>query len=482
MAVTRNPSPTATPAVPGPADRETFFAAQGRNRRAAWRLSALAGLGVALMGVPMSAVISPLVYAAIIIVNDLVSLVLPGADLLRLLPHLDPQRDAGPLADAAVAAILVAGLVLPGSLVMLLAWFGARALFLGPGEQRLLRALGARQPRPDDLEERQLQNLVEEMGFAAGVRPPRLAILDGTVANAGAVGNSPDDATLVVSRRLLDELDRDESQGVIAQLVASVGNGDLRAALAIISMHRAFGLVMAVLGAPFGPHARRTLLHVVRLGLRRGRADAAELDALDDMLAKLADGSEGDVDPSRRTSLLDVLRLPFLMAHTAFWMCRLAFVSFVVGPLLAIAWRSRRYLADATAVQLTRSPDGVARGLAALAARGGVIPGGSWAAPLFVIGPTSGPGGGFKGDDFGFVSFSPLPARRVERLRRQGATVDPVKEPRRIGPVARAVLTAGVLLMGTAIVGCALALTGIALMIDMLLLTPVVLVIHGLLR
>ncbi|HET8624514.1 MAG TPA: hypothetical protein VFM14_13205 [Gemmatimonadales bacterium] len=344
----------------------------------------------------MSAVISPLVYAAIIIVNDVVSLVLPSFDLVPLLAYFDRQPGAAPLPDAVVAAIAIVALVLPGSLAMLLAWIGARALFVGPGEERLLRGLGARPPRLEDLEERQLQNLVEEMGIAAGVRPPRVAILDGRVANAGAVGASPDDATLVVSRRLLDELDRDESQGVVAQLVASVGNGDLRAALAIISMHRAFGLVRAVLGAPFGPNARPTLLRFVHLGLRRGKADPGELEELDAMLATMADGADGDIDPSRKTTLLDVLRLPFLMAQTAFWMCRLAFVSFVVGPLLALAWRSRRYLADATAVQLTRNADGVARGLRALAVRGGGIPGGNWAAPLFVIGPARGPASGFK--------------------------------------------------------------------------------------
>jgi len=476
------PSGIASATLPGPADRETFFAAQARNRRAAWRLTALAGFGVALMGVPMSAVISPLVYAAILILNDFVSLIIPSADLIPLLAHFDRQPGAAPLPDAGVAAILIVALVLPGSLAMLLAWLGARALFLGPGEERLLRSLGARPPRPGDLEERQLQNLVEEMGIAAGLRPPRVALLDGTAANAGAVGTSPDDTTLVVSRRLLDELDRDETQGVIAQLVASVGNGDLGAALAIISMHRAFGLVMAVLGAPFGGHARRTLLRILRLGLRRGRMNPAELEELDAMLAKTADGPDGDINPSRRTTVLDVLRLPFMLAQTAFWMCRLAFVSFVVGPLLALAWRSRRYLADATAVQLTRQPDAVARGLRALATRGGAIPGGGWAAPLFVIGPAASPASGFKGDDFGFVSFSPPAPRRLARLRRQGATVDPLTELRVIGPAARVLLTAGVLLMGTAILGCALALTGIALAIDMMILAPVVLVVHGLLQ
>ena len=45
-----------------------------------------------------------------------------------------------------------------------------------------------------------------------------------------------------------------------------------------------------------------------------------------------------------------------MMAHFAIWMCRLAFMSFVVAPLLALLWRRRRYLADATAVQLCYPP------------------------------------------------------------------------------------------------------------------------------
>jgi Zn-dependent protease with chaperone function len=468
--------------VAGPADREHFFAAQARNRRAAWRLTALAALSVALMGVPMSAVISPLVYAALLILNDLVGLALPAADLLPLLAHFRPQPGARPLPDAALAVILLAALVIPGSLVMLLAWLGARALFLRGGAEGLLRTLGAREPRRDDPEERQLQNLAEEMAIAAGVRPPRVAILDGAAANAGAVGSGPDDATLIVSRRLLDELDRDESQGVIAQLLGSVGNGDLRAALAIVSMHRAFGLVMAVLGAPFGPHARRTLLGLVRLGLRRGRpADPHELHAIDEMLAQSASMDHSDVDPGKKTTIADVLRFPFLMGSVAFWMARLAFVGFVVGPSLALLWRSRRYLADATAVQLTRNPDGVARGLAALASRGGVIPGGSWAAPLFVVGPAGGPSGGFRGDDFGIVSYSPPPASRLARLRRQGATVE-LAAARGMPWLARVCITLIVVVVGIVLMGCALMLSYLALVIDMLILAPVVLLVHGVLR
>jgi Zn-dependent protease with chaperone function len=58
----------------------------------------------------------------------------------------------------------------------------------------------------------------------------------------------------------------------------------------------------------------------------------------------------------------------------------------LLSPLLAWTWRTRRFLADATAVQLTRNPDGIARGLQGLLARGGGIRGGAWADHLFVVG------------------------------------------------------------------------------------------------
>jgi hypothetical protein len=181
------------------------------------------------------------------------------------------------------------------------------------------------------------------------------------------------------------------------------------------------------------------------------------------------DMNDGDLDQlsTKKTTVLDVLRAPLLMAHFAIWMCRLAFVSFVVAPLLALVWRTRRYLADATAVQLTRNPDGLARALASLSAKGGIVPGAGWAAPLFIIGPRSGRTGpvgpaaaksGILGDDFGLLSFDP--------------------------PMAASVgcITLMVVPLGAVLVGCALTITGVALVVDMLLLTPMLAVAHLVLR
>ena len=74
---------------------------------------------------------------------------------------------------------------------------------------------------------------------------------------------------VLVSRRLLDELDRDETQAVVAHLIGAVGNGDLRVALSMLSLFRTIALLMTILGATLGPAARRTLVRLMRLALRR---------------------------------------------------------------------------------------------------------------------------------------------------------------------------------------------------------------------
>jgi Zn-dependent protease with chaperone function len=476
-------------------DREHFFAAQARNRRATWRLTALCLLGVVLMGIPMSAVVTPLVLAALLLVVDLVYLVAPRLDLLQWIAGAGPGPGSAPLSDGETGVVLAVALVGPGALAMGLAWLGTRRLVRRAGTEALVRALGGRPPRPGDHEELQLGNVVTEMAIAAGLRPPRVMLLDGPVANAAALGSSAEDAVVLVSRRLLDELNRDETQGVVAHLIGSIGNGDLRVALSLLSLHRTVALLMTALGATFGPDSRRALHRVVRL-MWRQPATSSEAEAaarVDELFAHAEDMHDRDIDrlSRKRTTLLDLLRFPLLMAHFAIWLCRLAFMSLVVGPLLALLWRSRRYLADSTAVQLTRNPDGVAQALASLSAKGGMVPGAGWAAPLFIIGPRSGRGGplgpaaaksGLMGDDFGLLSFDPPMPKRMARLRRQGAAVDLAFAPYRLPAAALVCITLLVVPLGALLVGCALAMTYVALLIDMMLLSPLVVLLHLLLR
>ena len=481
--------------MPGPADREHFFAAQARNRRATWRLTALCLLGTALMGVPMSAVITPLVLAAFLLLSDLIYLVAPAFDPLSLMAVAFQGLPSGPLTDVQAAIVLAVVLIVPGSLVMALAWLGTRALFRRAGPEALGRMLGGRPPRADDLEERQLENVVAEMAIAAGVRPPRVMLLDGPIANAAAAGSSHEDAVVLIGRRLLDEMDRDETQGVVAHLIGAIGNGDLRVSLSMLSLFRSVALLMSALSATLGPASRRTFLRLVRLAIRRPAPGAHDGDVarLDELLTEAAESHDRDVDQSTRkgTGLVDMIRFPFMIAHLALWLSRLAFMSFVVGPLLALVWRSRRYLADSSAVQLTRNPDGVARGLAAVFAKGGAVPGAGWAAPLFVVGPRSasaapvrpdGARSAIMGDDFGWLSADPPMRPRMARLRRQGASVDLAIRPAQLSWPARVAVTLFLVPVGIALMGCALAITWVALAMDMMLLCPAVILLHAVLR
>jgi hypothetical protein len=60
--------------VLGPEDRETFFAAQARHRRASWKLMAVCTLAVILTGIPIAMVVSPLLLGAATLVCDVVNL------------------------------------------------------------------------------------------------------------------------------------------------------------------------------------------------------------------------------------------------------------------------------------------------------------------------------------------------------------------------------------------------------------------------
>ncbi len=126
---------------------------------------------------------------------------------------------------------------MPGALALLLCWLLIRNLLRHSGTAFELAALTARPPATADVEERQLANV--------GLRSPAVHLVDSEVANAAAVGSSVDDAAIVVSRGLLDTLNRDETQGVLAHLVGRIGNGDLGIGRTIASLYLTLGLVAA---------------------------------------------------------------------------------------------------------------------------------------------------------------------------------------------------------------------------------------------
>lgn len=86
------------------------------------------------------------------------------------------------------------------------------------------------------------------------------------------------------------------------------------------------------------------------------------------------------------------------------------------------------------------------------------------------------------GDEFGVLAFDPPISRRIARLRQQGATVDLALDPSRTHPLTVGCIALMVVPLGIVLIGCALTLAGIALAIDMLLLTPMILVFYLILR
>lgn len=176
--------------------------------------------------------------------------------------------------------------------------------------------VGARlvDPTTRDLLERRLLNVVEEMSLASGTPVPRVYVMDNEASiNAFAAGHTVNDAVVAVTRGTLTRLTRDELQGVIAHEFSHILNGDMALNLRLIGV--LFGLMMIAVTGRFLMEAGR--------GSRDSKGVAAAA---------------------------------FL--GLALWIIGYAGVFF--GRLIkAGVSRQREYLADASAVQFTRNPEGI---------------------------------------------------------------------------------------------------------------------------
>jgi len=401
-----NANATAAPMI-GPRDRESFFEAQRRNRRATWRLSAVAVIATVVMGIPLALTVTPLLYAAALIIADIVSIWTPlppsfwqhANELARYgmvgIGWLTQGNAGNPQALARGLAVLL----LPGAILSVGLWLGVNALFQRAGVGGALLALKAREPNQSELKELQLADVVQEMAIAAGMPAPKVMLIDAPAANAAAIGTSPNDARIVVSRGMLEQLSRDELEGTLAHLVASIGNGDLRIAFRVTSVFETCGLLVAIINAPFGRRSRGTLWRIVRYGLfgkKDSESGAQEAAAMSALLTRSAGLDTDDIDDvfdtaSHKKSILRSIRnfllFPIFLTNMAIKLSLWFFSFSMLEPSMALLWRKRKYLADACAVQLTRNPDGLAEALRKLNSEHGPIPGGAWAAHLFLVSP-----------------------------------------------------------------------------------------------
>jgi heat shock protein HtpX len=211
---------------------------------------------------------------------------------------------AGVGVAAAFAVALVTGLI---------SYYGGASILMGVSSARQIEK--ADQP--------QLFNVVEEMAIASGLPMPAIYVIDDTAPNAFATGRDPRHAAVAVTRGLLEKLNRSELQGVIAHELAHVRNRDILLSMLLAVMVGSVALLCDFFwrNVGWGIGGRRS----------SGRDDnnSGQLQILFFVLALI-----------------------------------LAVVAPVAAKLIELAVsRQREYLADATAVELTRYPDGLAAAL-----------------------------------------------------------------------------------------------------------------------
>jgi len=174
----------------------------------------------------------------------------------------------------------------------------------------------------EKLKFRQLENVVDEMAIAAGVPRPPVYIVPDPDPNAFATGRGPGHASIAVTRGLLNALDREELQGVVAHEMSHVRNLDIR--------------VMTIVAALVGGVA------LLSDWARRGMAWGGGRRRDDDR-----EGGGG------------IAGIVFFVV----WLIAIAIAPLMAQALAMMVSRRREYLADASGAELTRNPMGLARAL-----------------------------------------------------------------------------------------------------------------------
>jgi heat shock protein HtpX len=205
------------------------------------------------------------------------------------------------------------GAAVAGIIAFFMILFG----FLG-GDAAILGISQARQIQHSD--NPQLFNVVEEVAIAAGTPMPKVYLIYDSAPNAFATGRDPRHASIAITTGLLTKLTRDELQGVMAHEMSHVKNCDIR-----------FAMLMSILVGTvvlIADGFLRTLRHT-RVRSRGGKGGGPVM-------------------------------LVLLLVAVLF-----AIIAPVLAKIIQLAIsRQREYLADASAVELTRLPTGLASALA----------------------------------------------------------------------------------------------------------------------
>lgn len=228
--------------------------------------------------------------------------------------------NTGSLLRAVPPSVYLWGALGTGGVILLVSIWNVSKL--GGGGAAVARMVGARRVEPGtaDLLERRLLNVVEEMAIASGVRVPAVYVMDAEAGiNAFAAGWEVSNSVVAVTRGTLETLNRDELQGVVAHEFSHILNGDMRLNIRMIGV----------------------LAGIVFIG------------SIGEFLLRNARGSSSSKNSGSGYFVVVGLAL-MVIGWIGLFFSRL---------IKAAVSRQREFLADASAVQFTRNPDGVAGAL-----------------------------------------------------------------------------------------------------------------------
>lgn len=211
-------------------------------------------------------------------------------------------------------SMLVIGVVAAGSLF--------KHFQLRSGGKAVAESLNGRpiDPGTSDLEEQKILNVVEEMAIASGISVPPVYVMEDESINAFAAGHTPQDAIIGVTRGCIRLLSRDELQGVVAHEFSHIFHGDMRLNTKLVA----------------------TLNGILLIGL------------IGYILLRSAPFRRGN---SKDNSALIMLGIGIVLIIVGF-------AGTFFGNLIKSAVsRQREFLADASSVQFTRNPAGIANAL-----------------------------------------------------------------------------------------------------------------------
>jgi heat shock protein HtpX len=213
-----------------------------------------------------------------------------------------------------------------------------------------------------------LWNTVENLSISEGIPMPKVYIIDDSAPNAFAAGRDPKHAVVAATTGLLAIMDDNELQGVMAHELAHIRNYDIRVSTIV------FGLVSAV-------------------------------GIIADFAIRATFYSSGNRNKDSGGGALILIGLIAVV------------IAWVIGPLVSAAVsRQREYLADATGVETTRYPDGLASALQKLGEYGKPMKRASASmAHMFMNDPIK---PGFKER---FFSTHPPIGKRIERIQAMGS-------------------------------------------------------------